>query len=122
MAFYSVEYSVSTARGDSYQILFTGGTSFIRSHLTDQFLRNPICEVDGLENFNDSFNYYVKKMNVEQFTFCTNFTFLKGNIGRIPILQCNNQLKKPLAFARITSKIILENAMQGNAEQMLANN
>jgi UDP-glucose 4-epimerase len=48
--------------------------------LTENFLRDPECEVICLDNFDDYYDPLIKKRNIEQFTECSNFTLINGDI------------------------------------------
>lgn len=48
--------------------------------MTEYFLRDPECEVICLDNFDDYYDPQIKKRNTEQFTGCSNFTLIKGDI------------------------------------------
>lgn len=68
-------------------ILVTGGSGFIGSHLVEFFLHRPGYDVCCLDNFDTYYDPQIKRKNIDIFFKNPHFSLVKGDIRNIDLLK-----------------------------------
>ena len=79
---------MSTINLDNKTILVTGAAGFIGSNLVKRIYQEaPSATVVGIDNMNDYYDVALKEFRLNELAKYPTFTFVKGNIADIFLIQ-----------------------------------